>query len=1352
MGNSFLRFVLVFFLFLKITAFAEGSSYDQKKIHQLLSLYHKAHYQKVLKKLNKCLEQDSGHFPLTYQLLKIDVNERLGYFEKNDQLIVTLAKKEKKESQDNFSRTALKAAEIYVFRKDFLSASHWISKINPADPCDSVGQQIRKIKIQLFNHEGFFDSAHYLLKNEPCHSAINSDYFLWLQYYYEKGDYQELEYYFSSIKLSSIQSLPPLERVKILTIYGQTLFKLAKYSQALEVFKQALKIGKKNFPNYHPVVIEIKEHLVKTYLKNDKLRKAQRLIKQIYRNSLKFGNDHQHIYYFPYLRLSAIRWVYRKKIDLAYNRIEQLLQLQEKVLPQYHPLKISNLEFIYDLYIQTNEYEKADSINNEILRQSSHFIGNNSPKFALQKLKWASHTLSLDYEIKKSENILNGEEWNTYINKYSTSHYDYLPLQNARILLFELKDDFKQALETANKALAISRHNSKQAVMAKQLATTAEINMMLANFDTAGYQLKKAIDIFEKNSVFSQEYIKAVELIAEYYTHVGNGALAMTYINKTQDLISKYFRRTKVEIQANYELLAEIYLGTGRYKEAEKVLIKSLAFKKKSLPDNHYLLIKTYMLLGKVNLLKGDLAKAEDFTQKANDISKSTNQEKSLNYITSLEQLGTIYFELGDYPQALKIFENTEQYLLNIFGKDHIKLAQVYKNEALSYYFLDRNISKAEELVEHAMMIVKNNFGENHPSYNELLELLAAFEIKLHNYPQAETLLNQAETNWATSNNKSALATARIKMVWGDLKMLQKDFKEAKELYEAGSKIYRKTFDKNHPEYIESLSKQALALYKMGDVDKSLEMFASANDKYITQVNDVFPFLSEREKIRFWKKLDHSFKDYFSIALNEYPKNPEIIKQVLNFRLKTKSLILSSLNNITNFTASTNDTSVINKIESWRKKKEEYIYKLSLSGSAEDESAEALGKEINSLEKEISKSYAEFSQIINPNITWKNVSENLNDSEVAIEVIKSHLPSNNDSVIYAFILVTKRGDPKLVVLHNGQNLENRLFRFYQNSLELRLVDSRSYYYFWKKIDEKIPDHYTVLVSPDGIYNKLNPETFLDNNNKYVIEKNPVVFVSNLSDINLKKNKEVGNHTAVLFGNPDFGESSKKITNSSSLTFNIKPLPGTEKEVQEIDTFLTDSHWKTKLFLGKAASEENIKKIQGPQLLHIATHGYFYDTDTSGNSELSIFDEREPLVNPLTKSGLVFAGASDLVDDPGLYLNKKSGILTAYETSTLKLSGTQLVVLSACESGLGEVSEGEGVYGLQRSFLVAGASSVITSLFKVNDEVTSQLMVKFYDNWVSGMEIKSAFRKAKLEIKNKYPAPVFWGSFIMMSLN
>ena len=175
-------------------------------------------------------------------------------------------------------------------------------------------------------------------------------------------------------------------------------------------------------------------------------------------------------------------------------------------------------------------------------------------------------------------------------------------------------------------------------------------------------------------------------------------------------------------------------------------------------------------------------------------------------------------------------------------------------------------------------------------------------------------------------------------------------------------------------------------------------------------------------------------------------------------------------------------------------------------------------------------------------------------------------------------------------------------------------------------------------------------------------------------------------------------------------------------------------------------------MNSPRIFHIATHGFYAKADEADAQKELTENEAMMAENPLMKSGLLLSGAGDILAKTKHNYNMESGVLTAYEAMSLNLDKTDLVVLSACETGLGEISNGEGVYGLQRAFFVAGAKVLIMSIFKVDDLATQKLILNFYKKWLNSGNLRLSFIEAKKELREEYPEPIFWGSFMMIGLD
>jgi CHAT domain-containing protein len=217
------------------------------------------------------------------------------------------------------------------------------------------------------------------------------------------------------------------------------------------------------------------------------------------------------------------------------------------------------------------------------------------------------------------------------------------------------------------------------------------------------------------------------------------------------------------------------------------------------------------------------------------------------------------------------------------------------------------------------------------------------------------------------------------------------------------------------------------------------------------------------------------------------------------------------------------------------------------------------------------------------------------------------------------------------------------------------------------------------------------------------------------------------------------------------------LAGTKTETERIVNSLSGRNIPHRFYTEDTGNEESFKSLSGTQtgVIHLATHGFFLpDAENKAVDEIVRQlggNKDKPFENPLLRSGLILSGANNQwrAKEYVLDENIEDGILTADEISRLNLTKTRLVVLSACETGLGDVKNSEGVFGLQRAFKLAGVESLIMSLWKVPDEATAELMTTFYDEWLAGKSKQEAFRAAQQKVRDRYNSPYYWAAFVMM---
>jgi len=303
---------------------------------------------------------------------------------------------------------------------------------------------------------------------------------------------------------------------------------------------------------------------------------------------------------------------------------------------------------------------------------------------------------------------------------------------------------------------------------------------------------------------------------------------------------------------------------------------------------------------------------------------------------------------------------------------------------------------------------------------------------------------------------------------------------------------------------------------------------------------------------------------------------------------------------------------------------------------------------------------------------------------------------------------------------------------------------------------------TVLLSPDSQLNLIPFAALVDENNRYLVENYSITYLSSGRDLLRLQNPTQSSSSPVLLANPDYdnpGNPSVPVATTRS-TLNqrsrdiaqiqVGPLPGTAMEAEAIAPMLPG----VTLLTGSQATENALKQLQSPKILHIATHGFFLNNvplvappDFSG----SLFQEGVNQIpptsgnteNPLLRSGIALAGFNPRQS------GSEDGVLTALEAAGLNLSGTELVVLSACETGLGDVANGDGVYGLRRALAVAGTKSQLQSLWIVDDFGTKDLMVSYYKRLMANVERSKALRQTQLEMLQnpQYQHPYYWAAFI-----
>ncbi len=798
--------------------------------------------------------------------------------------------------------------------------------------------------------------------------------------------------------------------------------------------------------------------------------------------------------------------------------------------------------------------------------------------------------------------------------------------------------------------------------------------------------------------------------------------------------------------------LGVVYLMQGRTSDAERYINYSLENTQSILGEKSAGYAANLNSRAKLDQMIGKYNEAEKNFDEAGQKLKAAFGENSMQYAIVQNNKAMLYQTLGRYPDAVQLMkeaikntEGTNKKLLQ--GKNSFDNRRFQSNLALLYQ-MSGDFAQAEATFLSIKKVFESKMQTNAPEYASLLNQLAQLYIQMNKPEQTEPLLQKAAAIYKKKFTEENPSFAKVQNDLGNFYRIQGRYPEAETALVKAIAIRRTTLGENHPDYVKSVDNLAVLYWKKGDLSKAYTYFNEAMTKSLDFINQYFPPMSEAEKSKYWDVLQPRFQRFYNYAMEASATQPDILKDVYDYQIATKALLLNSTNKIKKAILSSGDQSLIKDYLDWIGQKETLSRYYALSKDElkqQNIDIQSLEKQTNAAERSLSQRSTDFSKgYSNEKISYKQVAALLTDTEAVVEIIRVRgfdKDFTEDSRYVVMVLTKDSALPKIVVLDNGNQVESRYAKYYKNAILQRLPDQYSYEQFWAKIDPIVAGKKTLYFSPDGVYNQINVNTLKKAEGDYVLNRFDVVTIGNSKDLLALKNKKaIVKKDAFLLGFPDYGGAAVA-------------LPGTKIEIEAVSKILKASGYTVTQREQKVATEANIKGVKGPSLMHIATHGYFLPDASIGTGSAMGVDAENAKNNPLLRSGLILAGAPDPTkeqQEPDLQSND-NGILTAYEAMNLNLEGTDLIVLSACETGLGDVKAGEGVYGLQRAFLVAGANALVMSLWKVDDAATQMLMTNFYTNWTKGGNKLKAFKQAQLQLMIKYKEPYYWGAFVMMGM-
>ena len=847
------------------------------------------------------------------------------------------------------------------------------------------------------------------------------------------------------------------------------------------------------------------------------------------------------------------------------------------------------------------------------------------------------------------------------------------------------------------------------------------------------------------------DYATSLSDVSRYYSDEHNYTKAIKL--GTQALnIRKQLDETHPDYIASLSDLASYYFYSGDDTKAIELWTQALNIRKQVLGETHPDYIASLSDLASNCFFSGDYTKAVEYGTQAFNIQKQILDETHPDYIASLSDLASYCFCSGDYTKAVEYSTKVLNIRKQVLGETHPDYITSLR-ELEFYCFSSGDYTKAVEYGTQVLNILKQEWGEF------LYDKDTSFD--------ADAFYYFDEIYYANSLGLLAACYTHLG-----------DYSKAVEYCTQASDILKQVLDEPDPYYVKSLVLLAAINYDVGNYGEAFKLLKKSSRHSKEIVLHQFKGATSKERLNFWKENGYVFA-YLPMCCLKVRAYESVGEVYDNSALFAKGLLLNAETSLRDLILESGDTAV-KQFESMQKicavlnrQYEKPIAERELNCDSLEIVAEQMEREL----VQSSKAYGDFTR--NLTISWKDVQKGLSDGDMAVEFIsfpKFGVDSilEREGVQYVALTLKKGYDkPKMITLFEESELnaipENR---WYADTALCHLV--------WGQLGDELRGVKNVYFSPAGALYNIGIEHLPCSATENMGERHNMFRLSSTRELAIGR-EQPSAKSSVLYGGLQYyvpptellAYNQKKGYSWRTASRDVfEPLPETKTEVENISALLKGHNYDAPaIYAGDEGTEESFKALSGKRtrIIHLATHGCYITPDEADRQRKSDMQQRLAILRvgndnalgteedeALTRSYLAMSGGKMCWTSDTIPEGLDDGLLTAQEISRLDLRGCDLVVLSACETGLGDITS-EGVMGLQRGFKKAGVQSIVMSLWKVADRPTQEFMTEFYRHLTAGEGKRASFLAAQRFLKEKYPTnlpnddgrPPYWASFIIL---
>ena len=893
-------------------------------------------------------------------------------------------------------------------------------------------------------------------------------------------------------------------------------------------------------------------------------------------------------------------------------------------------------------------------------------------------------------------------------------------------------------------AIRAATEQDRELNQAHRLATEAASLKDAGKYDDAVVREQEAVALAEKAAGPGDAYLAILNTqLSSMFWYKGESSNARTAAERAIEIAQRDPHPNEPQIAAAMDALAVVYRVTEQGPKAEETLKQVIAIQQKSLGDEHPKTVTYHMQLAWQYGHRGDFNDDILELQHAIALADKTLEPDDFLPIALRHNLGDIYLNLDDLDHAEPLTEQALAGLEKKYGPDHPYVVLPLRNLG-SIARERKQYARALELFERAEKINEKTLGPQHPDAAGLLINIGNVYKDQGQYEKAEEL-----------------------------------FKRALSILEVSAGPYNRLT-------LQAIGSMQTVTAAEGKSAEAIEYSERANAGFEKNIELNLATGSERDKLQFADLIEESKDRILSLNLQQAPDNEEATNLAATVVLQRKARVLDA---IANSRATLRehllpeDEKLLDDLDSTTNK----LAQLALKGPGKTSAADyakqyaSLQKQREGIEAEISKRSEGFYES-SRDVTLAEVQAAVpaNAALVEFALYATFHPKAPDvhgglygELRYAVYVIPHQGHVYAKDLGTAKEIDKTVDMLRLSLRDPRRVDAKAatlaaYAKILQPIASRLDGATHLILSPDGELQLIPFDGLIDARGRYLVERYSTTYLTTGRDLLRLRVERPSKNNPLIVADPFFGEPGSESVDEAKVatvasakaaaaggarrsvtvgqdlsSVYFAPLAGTALEARSIKALFPNAT----VLSGKQVTEAAIKRIEAPSILHIATHGFFLEDSESRKVEHShsatVTQTTMVPENPLLRSGLALSGAN---------LRKsgdENGILTALQASGLNLWGTKLVTLSACDTGIGEVRDGEGVYGLRRAFFLAGAQSLVMSLWPVSDAVTREMMVDYYTGLKHGLGRGEALRQAELAMLKRKGRqhPFYWASFI-----